>query len=79
MKGTIKSITPELDVNIITSHGDDYFGKIKTIVPHNLHVGEQVDFNFGSEGINGKIYNKEASVEWMALNDEGRRILDINP
>ncbi len=79
MKGTIKSITPEFEINIITSHGDNYFGKIKTKAPHDLHAGAEVNFNFGSEGVNGKICNQEAPVEWMAFNDEGHRILDVNP
>ena len=79
MKGTIKSKNSEGAILICNEIGDIHQGKTDAQIPTDWRVGDDVDFNFGPQGSTGTISNKGASIPWIAVDNEGNRIIDTNP
>ncbi len=79
MKGSIKSKNSEGVIIFGNKIGDFYKVKTDMRIPSDWGVGDDVDFNFGPQGSTGTISNKGVSIRWIAVDNEGDRIIDTNP
>lgn len=79
MRGTIKSKISGGQIEVSTEMGNVYSGKAHAPIPSNWGIGDEVDFNLGPQGSTGTLSNKGATIPWTVVNEEERRILDLNP